>query len=270
MVKRLVAISIPVAALLTVAALLVGGADAVKTARARVTHLTIRSRFVNGRMPLTLVTPGGGGAGRPLLVFLHGRGADQNSELSDQLFAEMRRLGRRAPDIVFPYGGDHSYWHDRASGRWTEYVLDEVIPAALRATRADRRRIAIGGISMGGFGAFDIARRAPGRFCAVGGHSAALWTSAADFSPGSFDSVSDFTAHNLIGWVASHGAHAFGRARLWLDGGNQDPFHVADETLARELRIHMHVWLGGHFPSYWNAHIGDYLGFYARALAACV
>lgn len=267
--KRLALIAVPVAALLLAAALLVGGAAAVRTAGARITHLRIQSRFVHARMALTIVTPSRGGAGRPLLVFLHGRGADQNSELSDQLFAAVRRLGSRAPDIVFPFGGDHSYWHDRADGRWTEYVLDEVIPAALRVTHADRRRIAIGGISMGGFGAYDIARRAPGRFCAVGGHSAALWRSAGESAPGAFDNAADFNAHDLIRWVGSHRGPPFGRARLWLDGGEQDPFHSADETLARELGIHMHVWPGGHDSHYWNSHMGDYLGFYARALAAC-
>jgi S-formylglutathione hydrolase FrmB len=54
-------------------------------------------------------------------------------------------------------------------------VLDEVIPKALTVLHADPRRVAIGGISMGGFGAYDLARLDPGRFCAVGGHSAAIW-----------------------------------------------------------------------------------------------
>jgi hypothetical protein len=69
-------------------------------------HLTIASRFVHGTMPLTLVTPAGGGAHRPLLVFLHGLhslGYDNNSQLTDQMFAALHALGRRAPDIAFPY-----------------------------------------------------------------------------------------------------------------------------------------------------------------------
>ena len=33
---------------------------------------------------------------------------------------------------VFANGGDHSYYHDRADGRWGSYILDEVIPAAAR------------------------------------------------------------------------------------------------------------------------------------------
>src|SRR5581483_12313948 len=99
----------------------------------------------------------GGSQGRPLLVFLHGRGGNQDSELNAPLFAALRSLGQRSPAIVFPYGGDHSYWHDRADGDWGSYVADEVIPAALARLHADPHRVAIGGISMGGFGAYDIA-----------------------------------------------------------------------------------------------------------------
>jgi S-formylglutathione hydrolase FrmB len=240
----------------------------VRTYGAKVLQLSINSRFVHRRMPLTLVAPAGARVGRPLLVFLHGRGADQNSENSTQLYSALRALGSRAPDIAFPYGDDHSYWHRRAGGDWSSYVLREVIPKALTTLGADPRRVAIGGISMGGFGAYDIARQNPVRFCAVGGHSAAIWPSAGVTAPGAFDDRGDFLRHDVIAWAATH-PHPYGSARLWLDGGDQDPFHQADETFARELDIHMHVWPGEHSFDYWNAHWRDYLGFYATALANC-
>jgi len=90
----------------------------LQTEGARISHLTIVSRYVHHDMPLTLVTPAGGGAHRPLLVFLHGHYANNNSVLSDQLFTALRALGPRAPDIAFPSGGDLSYWPNRASGAW--------------------------------------------------------------------------------------------------------------------------------------------------------
>jgi len=71
---------------------------------------------VHGKLGLTLVTPAGGGANRPLLVFLHGHDADNNSVLSDQLFTALQALGPRAPDIAFAYGEALSYWHNRADG----------------------------------------------------------------------------------------------------------------------------------------------------------
>ena len=219
-------------------------------------HLTIDSRFVHGAMPLTLVTPAGGSAHRPLLVFLHGASPyDNNSQLTDQMFAALHALGPLAPDIAFPYG-DTSYWVNSADGAWATYVLDEVIPTALRVLNADPRRVAIGGISMGGFGAYFIARLDPGRFCAVGGHSAAIYPTFA----GAFDVIAAATANPKL----------YGHAQLWLDVGAQDPSFIAtDEQLASALHIHLHMWPGGHDFGYWNAHWSDYLGFYAHALATC-
>jgi enterochelin esterase-like enzyme len=238
------------------------------TGGARIARFTIASRFVHNRLAVTLVTPNGAGPGRPLLVFLHGRGGDQDSELSSQLFAALRALGRTAPDIAFPYGDDHSYWHDRSDGAWSQYVLREVIPEAVAMLHADPRRIAIGGISMGGFGAYDIARFAPGRFCAVGGHSAAVWTSAGATAAGAFDDASDFSRNDVVA-AARLNRRVWGRARLWLDGGDEDPFHAGDEAFAAALHIHMHVWPGAHDGAYWNAHWRDYLRFYVAALAGC-
>lgn len=242
----------------------------VNTQGARILHLTIDSRFVHGAMPLTLVTPAGGGAHRPLLVFLHGVVYDNNSQDTDQMFAALHTLGPSAPDIAFPEG-DKSYWHDRTDGAWGSYVLDEVIPKALTVLHADPRRVAIGGISMGGFGAYHLARLDPGRFCAVGGHSAAIWPTFT--SPGvdssAFDNARDFARNDVIA-AARANPKLYGHAQLWLDVGAQDPYFItADEQLASALHIHLHMWPGAHDFTYWNAHWSDYLGFYAHALAAC-
>jgi S-formylglutathione hydrolase FrmB len=220
-------------------------------------------------MPLTLVMPAGGGVGRPLLVFLHGHYADNNSVLSDQLFAALRALGPRAPDIAFLSGGDLSYWHNRASGAWGSYVLDDVIPKALTVLGANPRRVAIGGLSMGGFGAYDLARLDPGRFCAVGADAPAIWMKYGDAEAGAFDNARDFARNNLI-TAARANPNLYGHAQLWLDVGAQDPyFHATDEQLANALHIKLHVWPGGHDSAYWNAHWNDYLGFYVHALATC-
>ena len=58
-------------------------------------------------MPIAAVTPPGTTtAPRPLLVFLHGFGGNQDSSLVGAMFAALAALGPRAPDVVFPYGGD--------------------------------------------------------------------------------------------------------------------------------------------------------------------
>jgi len=235
-----------------------------------VVRYDVHSRFVHRTLAQTAVLPAGGGAERPLLVFLHGRGpAGNEANANGSFYAALRALGTRAPVVVFPNGGDHSYFHARRSGDWARYVLDEVIPQAVERFGADPRRVAIGGISMGGFGAFDIARRRPSRFCAVGGHSAALWQRSADTAPGAFDDAADFARNDLIRLARARGRTPWGTARLWLDGGTADPFRPADERFASALGIRMRHWAGGHTGAYWQRHYQRYLRFYADALAAC-
>ena len=238
---------------------------------ARIERYDVRSRFVRRTLPQVAAVPRAAAATkRPLLVFLHGRGDDgEESNAGGAFFAALDALGARAPVVVFPSGGESSYWHARAGGDWGRYVLDEVIPQAVRRLRADPRRVAIGGVSMGGFGAYSLARLRPGRFCAVGGHSAAIWRSGGETADGAFDDGEDFARNDLLALAHRRGRAAWGDARLWLDGGADDPFRAGGEQLAAAVGIRMRHWPGAHESEYWRAHFGRYLRFYADALAAC-
>src|SRR5687768_886847 len=209
-----------------------------------------------------------GEPGRPLLVLLHGRGSDPEDVWTLGLAGELERLGDRAPAVLLVDGGDHSYYHDRRDGRWGTYVLRDAIPAAVGRLRADPRRIAIGGISMGGFGALDLARLHPERFCAVGGHSPAVWHTGGETPAGAFDDAEDFARHDLFG-----GPYG-GRARVWIDVGRDDPFHDAAKAYGELLRergrdVTLRISAGGHDRDYWKRHLAAYLDFYAAALARC-
>jgi S-formylglutathione hydrolase FrmB len=146
-------------------------------------------------------------------------------------------------------------------------VLREALPAALRRSDADPRRVAIGGVSMGGFGALDLARLAPGRFCAVGAHSAALWFTGTETPAGAFDDTGDFSRHDVI---AAARARRLYSVPVWIDVGRDDPFLRTDSALARELarhgtRVSLHVHEGGHGG--WTNRMPQYLRFYVAACA---
>ncbi len=269
------AVAVLVLALVGVAILSVNQLEeGTSTQGARIVHFTVGSTFVDRNMRETAVIPAGtNGRGRPLLVFLHGRGSNEDSNLDGEMFAALHRLGKRGPVIVFPSGGDHSYWHDRADGRWGAYVTGELIPQAEARFGTDISRVAIGGISMGGFGAYDLALHSGRRFCAVGGHSPALWTDASQTAPGAFDDRADFARNDVIGVARAH-PRRFARQALWLDAGTRDPFDAGDRAFVKALRagnvrVHVHRWPGAHERSYWRAHWGAYLRFYAKALARC-
>lgn len=244
---------------------------------ARVEHLTISSAAVGRELGVSVVVPARISeprGERPLLVFLHGRGgSDRTFTGNEAVFAGLARLGSRAPIVAFPDGGDHGYWHDRPEGGWERYVMREVLPAVERRFGTDPRRIAIGGISMGGFGAYDLALHHPRRFCAVGGHSPALWFAAGETAPGAFESAADFARNDVVGTVEAD-PDAFGSTRVWTDYGSDDPFRVYDEGFVAAMAdgdadFTTHSWPGGHDNGYWNAHWAQYLRFYANSLAHC-
>ena len=239
------------------------------TRGAHVERFTLTSRLFHRDLHEVLVLPPGGGRGRPLLVFLHGRGSPPDSNLSQKFFDALHDLGARAPVVFLPDGGDHSYWHDRADGRWGSAVLREAIPEALARSHADRRRVAIGGISMGGFGALDLARLAPSRFCAVGAHSAAIWFNGGETPAGAFDDAADFARHDLVKLA---GERRMIYPPIWVDVGSADPFARADTTIANELRAHgakvaFQLIGGGH--SGWSHRMPRYLRWYASRLEDC-
>jgi len=243
---------------------------------AEVERLTVQSAAVDRKLGVAVVVPARAPARgeRPLLVFLHGRGGSEESFLGNEaVYAGLAKLGARAPVVAFPDGGDHSYWHDRDEGRWDRYVMQEAIPKVVRRFGIDPRRVAIGGISMGGFGAYNLALRHPRRFCAVGGHSAALWFEGAETAPGAFDDAADFNRNDVVGEVRRN-PDAFGEARVWNDYGDEDPFRVYNEGFVDYLRagdadLSAHAWPGGHDGDYWNRHFAAYLRFYANSLANC-
>jgi S-formylglutathione hydrolase FrmB len=168
----------------------------------------------------------------------------------------LTKLGPRAPEVLLLDGGADSYWHDRADGKWGSMVRREAIPAGLARTNA--RRVAVGGISMGGYGALLLGSRDHG-LCAVGAQSPALWLSAGETAPGAFDNGQDYDRNDVF---KLHPPRP-----LWIDLGASDPFHDATLAYARRAGVHAHVKPGGHDTAFWDAHMPEFLRFFARACA---
>jgi S-formylglutathione hydrolase FrmB len=249
---------------------------------AKVVGYALASKLFGRRIDEVGIVPPGDQR-RALLVLLHGRhdrprGASlitnksgPESMLSNALLAGLAELGGQAPIVVLLNGGRHSWYHDRRDGRWASMILEEAIPDAVRRFHARADRIAIGGISMGGYGALHLAALRPHEFCAVGGRSAALYQSFGASPPVAFDNAADFARNNVFKAVRRG---RFDGLPVWIDGGSNDPFYDADAAFisllrARDANVTYHVWPGGHTASYWDAHMAEYLRFYASALSGC-
>jgi Putative esterase len=211
---------------------------------AAIRHVTLHSADVRRDLHELRVVPPEP-HGNWTLVLLHGRGSKPSSWLNQPFFDALHSLGADAPIVLLLDGGDHSYWHDRADGRWGTMVLRQL-----------RGRVALGGISMGGYGALLLGSKA--RVCAVGGHSPALWFHAGDSAAGAFDDAADYARNDIVGRPPHYAAP------VWIDVGTKDPCHDAAVHYAREIHAQLHVWPGGHDGAYWKAHMHRYFRFYAR------
>jgi S-formylglutathione hydrolase FrmB len=232
-----------------------GGPQYHSTREARLDHFTLHSRLVHRDLHEILVVPRR--HGRWLLVLLHGYHASPSQFLTQPFFDTLASLGTRAPEVLLLDGGADSYWHDRADGRWGSMVLREAIPAGLARTHA--RRVAIGGISMGGYGALLLGSRSAGRFCAVGAQSPALWLSAGETAPGAFDDAQDYARNDVFKLQPPK--------PLWIDLGASDPFRTATLAYTRRAGVSAHTRPGGHDAALWNAYTPKFLRFFARACA---
>ena len=103
----------------------------------------------------------------PVILFLHGIGQRGTGGLVPAEGAgaalAARYLEQVPALVVLPQCGKGRYWH---SPEMERMVLAEVEQAAAEFG-ADTKRLYLAGVSMGGFGAWHLASRHPGRFAAV-------------------------------------------------------------------------------------------------------
>ena len=200
----------------------------------------------------------------PFIVLLHGsnRTDEHWQALGIQPILDTGILaGRYAPVVVLmPFGTwiANENWFE-GTRTWSNILLTEFLPHAESAYRLSqaRQHRAIGGISRGGFWAYNIALRFPDLFGSVGGHSAF-------FDEGQFP-----REYNPL-WLAQT-APALENLRLWLDRGGQDYaafgldlLHQRLEArgIAHDYRVQPN---GAHEDAYWSAQLADYLHWYDAA-----
>jgi|SRR5581483_5785611 len=264
-----------------------GPAPAASPSAARVEWRLFLSQALGQGMSYLLYLPAGYDTSPtqryPVLYLLHGIGGGfggQNGSNTEWpgygVSVAANRLiaaGETPATIIVMPQGDQSFWMDQANGgpKYGSYVAQDMvreIDSQLR-TVPDRKHRAIGGVSMGGFGALALAMLFPDTFAAAGAHSASLPARAG--GPAFFGSDAYFNAHDPVHLLHDRPAQA--RAlKLWLDVGSQDTLsRVADEALHQQLQRdgiahEWHEWPGSHTPAYWEAHVEDYLRFYGSAL----
>src|SRR5690606_22831486 len=101
----------------------------------------------------------------PVILFLHGsgeRGDDNRRQLEVGLGPRVRAAAAEFPAIVvFPQALEGAEWNQLVD------VVVAQLEAATREFGGDPDRTYLTGLSMGGYGAWDLALREPGRFAAL-------------------------------------------------------------------------------------------------------
>jgi S-formylglutathione hydrolase FrmB len=259
------------------AALLVGcsnTADAPSTAESGEAPRRVDYRLPARSVPVetrhVALVPSGGAHRPALLLLLHGRGSNPTSWIKDPMPSTLASLGKDAPVVVAVDGGDASFYHDRSSGNWGSYVVDEVIPDAVERFDVDASCVGIAGFSMGGFGAIDIALDHPDRFQLVGMHDAAIWTSSSATPVGAFDDGEDFARHDVIRKARSRGA-SLRDLTIRSDRGAESPFTPGIDELIATLRandvaVATSTWTGPHSIRSVRPRLAQIMSDYAAAL----
>lgn len=112
----------------------------------------------------------------PLIVFLHGlgeRGGDNVAQTTVGMYPAIRANPERFPCLVLlPQCPDDRLWTTLAAD-WAKELppatdhIDAALEAVVSGWRVDRARIALTGLSMGGFGTLIHGARTIDRYCAL-------------------------------------------------------------------------------------------------------
>jgi S-formylglutathione hydrolase FrmB len=207
----------------------------------------------------------------PVLYMLHGGGGSKDEWPAYGLVNDVDRAVVSKdirPLIVIMPQGDFGYWVNwvNAGPRWGDYVsrdLRRQIDSTFR-TLPDASHRGIGGLSMGGAGALQLAFNHPDIFQVAGSHSASLHLDDGTFST-IYGSGEDFAQREPIDLANS--APGIDSLKIWVDAGEEDPWLERDEMLHENLlqRGVAHNWSilpGGHDGDYWTQNLPAYIRFY--------
>ena len=263
----------------------------------------------------------------PVVYYLHGADGNESDWVSraaiDWVMDSLVAHGAPEMIVVMP-DGDESWYATSATpadydacaavrageaatlrcvrrAGYDEYLTGDLVRHvdSTYRTRADRAHRAIGGLSMGGFGAVRAALRRPDLYAAAASHSGVLsplLVGPRPFVPParyatSTDTVKAFLGPRLAGelvatlgadvaaWRAADPAtlarelHAAGRAlpALYFDAGREDALTI-DQNRAFDAELtalgvphRFAEWPGRHDWRYWHAHVGEGLAFIGEA-----
>jgi len=231
----------------------------------------------------------------PVLYFLHGLGDNEQTLFKTggwTLIEDLRERKKIGNFLIVAPEGRNSFYINSADGkdRYSDFFLREFMPFIEKKYRVKpgREGRAIGGISMGGFGALRMAFAYPRLFSSVSAQSAALILE----SPGNINAAGHSGSPvvraltgvfgnpiNVAHWeandpfvLAKKNRAALKSLAIYFNCGQNDDYgfekgakaldkQLTEEGVAHEYRPYP----GDHSLNYFLSHLGETMEFHSRA-----
>lgn len=233
------------------------------------------SPALNRHTSYDVILPRVGAGPYAVLMQLHGLTDDQHAWVHKSSLVE--HVAGLPLLVVLPDGGTSGYLnlvenarqvdadHRLGVARYEDAIVTDLMAHVARVFNARPGPWAIGGLSMGGFGAMRLGLKYPDRFASIWAHSSA-------FRIGPL--MADRTADPEDALVATHARRLAGSGSapvIGFDCGTEDDLIGENRdlaTLLTELGIAHHYsdQPGGHTWDYWDRHVVTALAQHARVL----
>jgi S-formylglutathione hydrolase FrmB len=230
----------------------------------------------------------------PVLYFLHGLGDNEQTLFKSggwDLIEDLRQKKEISDFLVVVPEGKRSFYVNSADGRvrYSDFFIREFVPyiESHYSIRRERSARAIGGVSMGGFGALRFAFAYPDLFSSVSAESAALMpepprqsknmtmTTPLGAPFGDPIDVRHWNENSPFVLAKRNGTQIkASRLSIYFNCGREDEFgfdHGAAELhgqlQAEGIRHEYQLYPGNHGAEYFLAHLGEVMQFHSRAFA---
>jgi S-formylglutathione hydrolase FrmB len=213
-----------------------------------VVTVEVQSHALDRTTTYTALVPDVGEPPFAVLYQLHGASDDHRAWLYK---SNLLRWVEGLPLVVVMPSGENSYYVDA----WERLVVDDLAAHVARTFGVQKGRAAIGGLSMGGYGAIRLGLKYAERFASIFAHSSRLRETGDDYD---------------VDVVAGRVERATMPA-LAFDCGTED--HLIDDSRRFHARLDAlglpHVYRehpGAHIWDYWDTHVKDAIEWHAKAL----
>lgn len=251
-----------------------------------------RSNVIGKQTEMQVLLPSVGAPPFAALYLLHGIGGDSTTWLRH---SRLEWYLRNLPLIVVLPEGGRGFYTDNEEGPAYARHMGEEVPAFVERTfhaKPARGARAIGGVSMGGYGALRVALGYPDRFCSVHSHSGAVMRMNLDVSPRQarkneilrrhppeflaelqrvFGRRPVGTKHDLLALILRARRRHRRLPRILIDCGSEDSLIGPNRDLHQALADHRvpHTYRefpGDHDWDYWDLRIREAVAFHAGNL----